>query len=126
MSWITKANQLGGAVGIVGFALWFYQGIYKGQAFRIGKRFDEITGVSRQTRQSALKKLQIAGLIEFVQKRGSYPTVRILSTQKRIPPGVAQKSSNLPSATARYKHFFANPQLIIGGNNGLPKNNRSS
>jgi hypothetical protein len=99
ISWIAKANRLGGTVGIVGLALWFYQGIHKGRPFSISKRFDEITGVTRQTRQSSLKKLHLAGLIDLDLKRGAYPVIRIIHQMKH--PQGRWKSLEVSSSTPR-------------------------
>jgi hypothetical protein len=76
--WLANANRLGGSVGVVAFVLWFYDGMNAGRPFKIDHSLDDITGVSRQTRQSALKKLEQARLIELKINRGAYPTVRII------------------------------------------------
>lgn len=78
LKWLANANRLGGSVGAVATVLWFYDGIYKGQPFHISHRLDDVAGVSRQTRQSALKKLQQKGLIELRINRCAFPIVRII------------------------------------------------
>ena len=78
LTWLANANRLGGSVGVVGFVLWFYDGINAGRPFKINHSLDDVTGVSRQTRQSALKKLEQAGLIELKINRCAFPTVRII------------------------------------------------
>lgn len=117
VSWIAKANRLGGSVGIVGLALWFYQGIHKGNSFAITRRFDEITGVSRQTRQTSLKKLHLAGLIDLNLKRGAYPVIRIIHQMKQ-PLGAVEKSRETLINTALPNEFFTFPKLRIGEKNG--------
>ena len=76
--WLAKANRLGKGVGVVAFVLWFYDGLNAGRPFKVDHILDNIAGVSRQTRQSALKKLAQAGLIELQIHRCAHPIVRII------------------------------------------------
>ena len=76
--WISKANALGGSTGVIATGLWFYVGLKKSKRFKIDHQLDKLSGVSRQTRQSALIKLERAGLIRLTNKAGNYPTVEIL------------------------------------------------
>ena len=76
--WLSKANALGGSTGVIANGLWFYVGLKKSSRFKIDHHLDKFSGVSRQTRQSALIKLERAGLIRLTNKAGNYPTVEIL------------------------------------------------
>lgn len=76
--WLSKANALGGSTGVIANGLWFYVGLKKSRRFKIDHQLDKLSGVSRQTRQSALIKLERAGLIRLTNKAGNYPTVEIL------------------------------------------------
>ena len=76
--WLSKANAQGGSTGVIANGLWFYVGLKKSSRFKIDHQLDELSGVSRQTRQSALIKLERAGLIRLTNKAGNYPTVEIL------------------------------------------------
>ena len=76
--WLQKANSLGGCTGVVATGLWFYVGINKSRYFKVDSKLDQFTSVTRQTRQNALKKLDIAGLIKLTNHDGSYPYVEIL------------------------------------------------
>jgi hypothetical protein len=78
LTWLALANRLGKGTGAVATVLWFYEGIHNGKPFNVTHRLDDVAGVSRQTRQVALKKLQQAGLIELTINRCSFPTVRII------------------------------------------------
>jgi hypothetical protein len=80
--WLTIANRLGGCTTAVAMLLWFYDGIYEGQSFQLTWRLDDVTGISRQSRQKALKKLEAAGLIELNIRHGSYPIVMIIKTPR--------------------------------------------
>jgi hypothetical protein len=78
--WLQKANSLGGSTGIVGIGLWFYVGISGSKYFKVDSKLDRFTGVSRQTRQSALQRLQSAGLIKYWNRHGGYPLVEVLAS----------------------------------------------
>lgn len=75
--WLAKASKVGVSTGLVGNALWFYVGVLNTQKFKIDSMIREITGLSRQTISSSLKRLENAGLISIFPKRGSYPTIHI-------------------------------------------------
>jgi hypothetical protein len=77
-TWLQKANSLGGSTGIVATGLWFYVGINSSKYFKVDSKLDKFTGVTRQTRQHALQKLEIAGLVKISNPKGSYPYVQIL------------------------------------------------
>ena len=78
--WLQKANSLGGSTGIVATGLWFYVGISGSKSFKIDSKLDRFTGISRQTRQAALKKLEAAGLIKHLNHHGRYPLVEVLTS----------------------------------------------
>ena len=77
--WLQKANSLGGSTGIVATGLWFYVGLSGSKSFKIDSKLDRFTGVSRQTRQSALQKLEAAGLIKHWNHHGRYPLIEVLT-----------------------------------------------
>jgi hypothetical protein len=76
--WLQEANAIGGSTGIVAVALWFYVGLSGAKRFKIDSRLDQLCGLTRQTRDQVLQRLDYAGLIELAKKRGSYPIVAIL------------------------------------------------
>lgn len=77
LGWIQRANHLGGSTGAVALGLWFYAGINKSSRFKIDGKLDRLTGVTRQTRQQALEKLERAGLIKLFSRPGAYPDIEI-------------------------------------------------
>lgn len=78
LPWLTKANRLGGSTGTIAVVLWFYDGMSKGQPFKVGWRLDYVSGVSRQARQRSLKKLADAGLIHLNLRQCAFPMVSII------------------------------------------------
>jgi hypothetical protein len=77
--WLKKANALGGSTGIIATGLWFYVGLNNSKSFKVDSKLDQLTGVARQTRQHALRKLQQAGLVELSQPHGAYPLVTVIT-----------------------------------------------
>lgn len=77
--WLQRANALGGSTGIVAMGLWLYVGLNQSKHFKIDSKLDTFTGITRQSRQHALDKLQRADLIRYQNHHGSYPTVQVLS-----------------------------------------------
>lgn len=77
LGWLQSANHLGGSTGIVAVSLWFYAGLSKSMKFKIDGKFDRLTGITRQTRQQSLERLQRAGLVKLSCKSGAYPEVEI-------------------------------------------------
>ena len=77
LEWLAKASKVGVSPGLVGNALWFYVGVNNAQKFKIDSMIREITGLSRQTISTSLKRLENAGLISIYPKRGSYPTIHL-------------------------------------------------
>ena len=82
LSWLIKANRLGGCTSAVAVTLWFYDGIHHGEPFHLTWRLDDVTGISRQARQRALRKLEGAGLIQLTIRHGASPIVRIIKDFK--------------------------------------------
>ena len=80
--WLTIANRSGGCTSAVAILLWFYDGMNEGQPFKLTWRLDEVTGISRQARQRALRKLEGAGLIQLTIRHGASPIVRIIKDFK--------------------------------------------
>jgi len=82
--WSQQANSLGCSTGVVANCLWFYVGINRGsKRFKVDRNIDLLSQVSRQTRQSALKKLNSAGLIVLTFRKGAYPIVEIIDSSQR-------------------------------------------
>ena len=78
IDWLKKANHLGGATGIVATTLWLYVGLQGSKTVKLDSKIDAITGLTRQTRQLILRRLEIHGLIKLFPQRGGYPRVTIL------------------------------------------------
>jgi hypothetical protein len=78
--WLMRANNIGGKAGLVGNALWLYVGLKKSLAFKIDGKLDLLCGISRQARQSNLKKLEENGLIKFTNRSGCYPQIEIIKS----------------------------------------------
>ncbi len=76
--WLKVANSLGGSTGIVATGLWLYVGLNNSKRFKIDSKLDQFAGVTRQTRQNALQKLQQAGLVRISQPHGAYPFIEVL------------------------------------------------
>lgn len=78
LEWLKKANNLGGSAGLVAVMLWFYAGITCSKTIKLDSKIDDVTGLTRQTRQDILKRLEWHGLIRLFPQRGGYPRVTIL------------------------------------------------
>lgn len=78
LDWLKKANNLGGSTGLVAAMLWFYAGIACSKTIKLDSKIDDVTGLTRQTRQDILKRLEWHGLIKLFPQRGGYPKVTIL------------------------------------------------
>jgi hypothetical protein len=78
LDWLKRANNLGGSTGLVAAMLWFYAGITGSKTVKLDSKIDDVTGLTRQTRQLILKRLEIHGLIKLSPQRGGYPRVTIL------------------------------------------------
>jgi hypothetical protein len=78
LDWLKKANNLGGSTGLVAVMLWFYAGIACSKTIKLDSKIDDVTGLTRQTRQGILKRLEWHGLIKLFPQRGGYPRVTIL------------------------------------------------
>jgi hypothetical protein len=78
IGWLKEANNLGGSTGLVAIMLWFYAGIACSKTIKLDSKIDDVTGLTRQTRQHILKRLEIHGLIKVFPQRGGYPRVTIL------------------------------------------------
>jgi len=72
LDWLKRAT------GLVAAMLWFYAGIAGSKTVKLDSKIDDVTGLSRQTRQLILKRLEIHGLIKLFPQRGGYPRVTIL------------------------------------------------
>jgi len=78
LDWLKKANNIGGSTGLVATMLWFYAGITGSKTIKLDSKIDDVTGLTRQSRQHALKKLEWHRLIKLFPQRGGYPRVTIL------------------------------------------------
>ena len=76
--WLRQANTLEGSTGLVAVALWFYVGLQGARSFKLDGRLDQLCGLTRQTRDQCLRRLQTAGLIHLRKRHGSYPSVQII------------------------------------------------
>ena len=77
--WLSRANAIGGSTGIVATGLWLYVGLNGSKYFKVDRKLDQFAGVSRQTRQQALHKLESAGLIKLTEHHGAYPVVEVIT-----------------------------------------------
>ncbi|WP_128113651.1 hypothetical protein [Polynucleobacter necessarius] len=78
LDWLKKVNNLGGSTELVAVMLWFYAGIACSKTIKLDSKIDDVTGLTRQTRQGILKRLEWHGLIKLFPQRGGYPRVTIL------------------------------------------------
>ncbi len=78
LDWMKRANNLGGSTGLVATMLWFYAGLTGSKTIKLDSKIDDVTGLTRQTRQLILKRLEIHGLIKLFPQHGGYPRVTIL------------------------------------------------
>jgi hypothetical protein len=76
--WLRRANAIGGTTGIVATSLWFYVGLNGAKTFKVDGRLDQLSGLSRQTRDKCLKRLHTHKLLRLSPHHGSYPWVQIL------------------------------------------------
>ena len=82
--WLSRANALGGSTGIVATGLWLYVGLNGSKYFKVDSKLDQFAGVTRQTRQHALHKLQGAGLIKLKEHHGAYPFVEVITVVSQL------------------------------------------
>lgn len=78
LEWLKRANNIGGSTGLVATMLWFYSGVTGSKTIKLDSKIDDVTGLTRQTRQDILKRLEWHGLIKLIPQRGGYPRVTIL------------------------------------------------
>ena len=76
--WIEKAAELGLQVLVVGLLLQFRKLLLGKDSVTLPKEFLSKFGVSRGTKQRALKKLEEAGLVNVTQKSGRTPVIAVL------------------------------------------------
>ena len=76
--WIEKAAALGLQVLVVGLLLQFRKLLLGKDSVTLPKDFLSKFGVSRGTKQRALKKLEEAGLVNVTQKSGRTPVIAVL------------------------------------------------
>ena len=76
--WIEKAAQLGIQALVVGILLQFRALLSQKAEVTLPQDFLSRFGVSRGTKQRALKKLEEAGLVNVTQKSGRTPVIAVL------------------------------------------------
>ena len=76
--WIEKAAELGLQVLVVGVLLQFRKLLLGKDSVTLPKEFLSKFGISRGTKQRALKKLEEAGLVNVTQKSGRTPVIAVL------------------------------------------------
>ena len=78
MIWIEKAAELGLKVLVVGLLLQFRKLLLGKDSVTLPKEFLSKYGVSRGTKQRALKKLEEASLVHVSQESGRTPMIAVL------------------------------------------------
>ena len=76
--WIEKAAELGLQVLVVGLLLQFRKLLLGKDSVTLPKEFLSKFGISRGTKQRALKSLEKAGLIRVEQETGRSPLITVL------------------------------------------------
>jgi hypothetical protein len=109
--WSYRANKLGAATGIIAQSLWFYVGINGSYTFKVDRNIDLLSGLTRQTRQSCLKRLHVAGLIQLASLKGAYPIVTILNAGQ-----AGRRNQALITTTLETKTFDASTKASSGAN----------
>lgn len=105
--WSYKANKLGATTGVVAQSLWFYVGLNGSHTFKLDRNIDTLSGITRQSRQRCLKRLEEAGLLKIFPKRGGYPTVAILDSGNA---GRRNQTSPIRLETKKFQQFNENNQ----------------
>jgi len=80
--WIEKAAELGLQVLVVGVLLQFRKLLLEKDSVTLPKEFLSKFGISRGTKQRALKNLEKAGLISVARETGRNPTITILAIKQ--------------------------------------------
>ena len=79
MPWLAAAANEGGACLAVGIALWFLAGLTsRRNDLRLSSERLRELGVSRYAKTRALQRLESAGLIYVVRRRGRSPCVTLI------------------------------------------------
>lgn len=79
MPWLAAAANEGGACLAVGIALWFLAGLTsRRNDLRLSSERLRDFGVSRYAKTRALQRLESAGLIYVVRRRGRSPCVTLI------------------------------------------------
>lgn len=78
MEWLNQAAKLPGKALNLGVAIWWLHGMAKTKSFKLtGKALDQLN-LSRDAASSALKRLELQGLIKVQRPPGQRPIVEIL------------------------------------------------
>jgi hypothetical protein len=83
--WMSRANILPGKAGPVGLALWFLNGMQKGQPFKLTGEIELIAGCKRKATYAALKQLEENNLITIQRRNGARPIVSIILVSRSKP-----------------------------------------
>ena len=79
MDWLSKASDLPGKTLHLAMALWWLNGMSKGESFKLTGKALDLLHVSRDAMQDGLNRLEQHGLIQVERKTGQRPVITILS-----------------------------------------------
>ncbi len=79
MDWLSKASDLPGKTLHLAMALWWLNGMSKGEAFKLTGKALDLLHVSRDAMRDGLNRLEQHGLIRVERKTGQRPVITILN-----------------------------------------------
>lgn len=83
LKWLASASKLNGKTLNTAILCWFFYYLNKKvQGFKIQHKFLKLFGIHRTGFYHALKKLELAGLIQVERKSGNISTITIIIEQK--------------------------------------------
>lgn len=80
LTWLSRASKLSGKALHVGIVLWFRAGIEQNRTIKLSNLSVKVVGLTRYSKNRALKHLESAGLITVERCAGRSPVVTILRT----------------------------------------------
>jgi len=79
LAWLGQAAKLPGKTLNVALALWWRQGMAKGQPFKLTRKALNVMNVERDAASAGLVRLETAGLIKVERKPGQRPMISLVT-----------------------------------------------
>lgn len=78
LRWMQRASECSGRSGMVGLILWYMAGLGKSMVVEVKNKSLAEFGISRQVAYECYERLEAAGLIKRIKRRGKRPVIEIL------------------------------------------------